>query len=66
MNREVHKTLLEDDRFIMLLEDLRKSRPNIAKYDIKAHNGEQVLADHLFQQGYDLAMAIVNPFKKEN
>ncbi len=64
MNRELHKTLLESDIFKMLLEDLHKARPHIAKYDIKAQNGEQVLADHLFQQGYDLAMTIINPFKE--
>lgn len=65
MNKELHKTLLENEVFKILFEELKKQRPVVAHYDIISHNGEQVLASMLIQQGYDKAMAVINPFGEQ-
>lgn len=65
MNKELHKTLLENEVFKLLLEDLKKSRPIIAQYDWKHDNIAEVRANLLIQQGYDRALQIINPFNGE-
>jgi hypothetical protein len=62
MNRELLKTLHEQPVFQVLLSELNKMRPVVPQYDYKSCNIEEIKAKSSMQQGFDLAMQVLNPF----
>lgn len=65
MNRELLKTLHEQEVFRLLLLELRKIRPIIPQYDWKSDNIDELKAKSCIQQGFDLAMQVLDPFTGE-
>lgn len=65
MNRELLRTLHEQQVFKQLLEELRKVRPIIPNYDWKSDNIEEIKAKSCMQQGFDLALQVLDPFTGE-
>lgn len=67
MNKSLHLTLLENEVFRQLYEELKKQRPIVAHYELIGDNdnSKQVLASILIQQGYDRAIQLINPFTGE-
>ena len=65
MNRALLQTLHEQEVFKQLLAELKKTRPIIPNYDWKSDNIEEVKAKSCIQQGFDLAMQVLDPFTGE-
>lgn len=65
MNRELLKTLHEQEVFRVLLLELRKIRPIIPQYDWNTDNISELKAKSCMQQGFDLAMKVLDPFTGE-
>ncbi len=64
MQKELLRTLHEEQVFQVLLRELEQSRPIVPRYDHKSDNYREVCSNMLIQQGFDRAMAIINPFKE--
>lgn len=61
----MRQKLLETEEYRYMLEYLKYSRPVVPKIDPAVDNDRAVLSNMLIQQGFDLAVSILNPERKK-